>query len=86
MQATVRSVGLVARHARGSTKESMPDPARRPPGNPPREPIVIRIPIRVPEAPEIDGSYEEEDEAEIRRSPVIVPEMPPPPRPEERAH
>jgi hypothetical protein len=47
---------------------------------------VIRIPIRVPEAPEIDGSYEEEDEAEIRKPPVIVPEMPPPPRPEERAH
>jgi hypothetical protein len=85
MQATVRSVGLAARSARGTVRESMPDPMRRPPGNPPREPIVIRIPLRVPEVPEIDGSYEEEDEAEIRRSPGIIPEMPPPPRPEERA-
>ena len=86
MQATVRSVGSVARSAPGTTKESMPDPARRPPGNPPREPNVIRIPIRVPEAPEIDGSYGEDDEAEIRRPPVSIPEMPPPPPPEDRVY
>jgi hypothetical protein len=61
----------------------MPSPARRPPGDLPREPIIIRIPPRVPEIPEIDGD-EEEPDGEIRRPPGIPPEMPPP-RPEERA-
>lgn len=86
MQATVRSVGLAARATGRAVRESMPDPVRRPPGNPPLEPIVIKVPLRVPEAPEIDGSYDEEEETEIRKPPGIVPEMPPPPRPEERAH
>jgi hypothetical protein len=59
----------------------MPDPVRRPPDNPPPEPIIIKIPPRPPEAPEVDRS-DDDDEAEIR-TPLIVPEMPPPPRPEE---
>jgi len=86
MQMMAESVGLAARSARGTINETMPDPVRRPPGHPPQEPIIIKIPPRLPEAPEIDRSDgEEEEEAEIRRRPEIVPELPPPPRPEERA-
>jgi hypothetical protein len=67
-------------------KQGLPDPVRRPPGNPPQEPIIIKVPPRLPEVPEVDRSDdEEEEEAEIRRLPEIVPELPPPPRPEERA-
>jgi hypothetical protein len=67
-------------------KQGLPDPVRRPPGNPPHEPIIIKIPPRLPEVPEVDRSDDqEEEEAEIRRPPEIVPELPPPPRPEERA-
>jgi hypothetical protein len=60
----------------------LPDPVRRPPDNPPPEPIIIKVPPRPPEAPEVDRP-DDEDEAEIK-TPLIVPEMPPPPRPEER--
>jgi hypothetical protein len=70
------------RPARGTLHEMTPDPVRRPPDNPPPEPIIIRVPPRLPETPEVDRP-DDEDEAEIR-TPVIVPEMPPPPRPEER--
>ena len=66
-------------------KQGLPDPVRRPPGHPPQEPIIIKVPPRLPDAPEIDRSDDEEEEAEIRRPPEIVPESPPPPRPEERA-
>jgi hypothetical protein len=86
MQMMAEPVGLAARSARETINETMPDPVRRPPGHPPQEPIIIKIPPRLPEAPEIDRSDdEEEEEAEIRRPPEIVPELPPPPRPEERA-
>jgi hypothetical protein len=64
-------------------KQGLPDPVRRPPGNPPQEPIIIKVPPRLPEVDRSDD--EEEEEAEIRRLPEIVPELPPPPRPEERA-
>jgi hypothetical protein len=64
----------------------MPDPLPKPPGRPPGEPIIIRNPPRPPEAPEIDGSLDEEDDLEIGELPEIVPEMPPPPPPEERPH
>jgi hypothetical protein len=78
----LRNLAMIA-NIRG---DAMPDPVRRPPGHPPQEPIIIKIPPRLPEAPEIDRSDdEEEEEAEIRRTPAIVPESPPPPRPEERA-
>lgn len=63
--------------------EMMPGPARRPPGDPLREPIIIRRPPPAPEMPEIDVD-EEEPDGEIRRPPEIPPEMPPP-KPEERA-
>jgi len=67
-------------------EHTMPDPVRRPPGRPPGEPIIIKDPSRLPEAPEIDGSLDEKEEEipEIRRPP-ITPEMPPPPGPGERA-
>jgi hypothetical protein len=68
--------------ARSAFNEAMPDPVRRPPDNPPPEPIIIKVPPRPPEAPEVDRP-DDEDEAEIR-TPLIIPEMPPPPRPEER--
>jgi hypothetical protein len=60
----------------------LPDPVRRPPDKPPPEPIIIKVPPRPPEAPEVDRP-DDEDWAEIR-TPLIIPEMPPPPRPEER--
>jgi hypothetical protein len=64
----------------------MPDPIPRPPGRAPGEPIIIiRKPPRPPEVPEIDGSLDDEDDPDIGTPPGIVPEMPPPPRPEERA-
>ena len=65
--------------------ETMPDPLPKPPGRPPGEPIIIKHPPRPPEAPEIDGSLDEEDDPEIKRPPEIVPEKPPPPAPWERA-
>ena len=64
----------------------MPDPLPRPPRRPPGEPIIIRNPPRPPEAPEIDGSLDEEDDPEIGKLPEIGPEMPLPPPPEERPH
>jgi hypothetical protein len=63
----------------------MPDPVPKPPGRPPGEPIIIKNPPWPPEAPEIDGSLDEEDDPEIKRPPEIVPERPPPPAPWERA-
>ena len=66
--------------------QAMPGPLPRPPGRPPAEPIVIRTPPRRPRDDlEIDGSDDEEDGGEIRRPPGWVPDLPPPPRPEERA-
>ena len=64
----------------------MPDPLPRPPRRPPGEPIIIRNPPRPSEAPEIDGSLDEEDDPEIGKLPETGPEMPPPPPPEERPH
>ena len=85
MQAMVTSTTPAVWTVR-TEKQGLPDPVRRPPGHPPQEPIIIKIPPRLPEAPEIDRSDdEEEEEAEIRTPPDIVPELPPPPRPEERA-
>jgi hypothetical protein len=66
-------------------KQSLPDPVPRPPGRPPGEPIIIKVPPRPPEAPEVDGPQSEQDEdAEIRKPPAIIPEMPPPPAPWDR--
>ena len=68
----------------GTIAEAMPDPVHKPPGRPPGKPIIIKNPPRPPEAPEIDGSLDEGDEAEIRTPPEIVPEKPPPPAPWKR--
>jgi len=65
--------------------EALPDPLPKPPGRPPGEPIIIKDPPRPSEAPEIDGSLDEEDEPEIEKHPEIIPEKPPPPAPWERA-
>jgi hypothetical protein len=63
MQMMAESVGLAARSARGTINETMPDPERRPPGHPPREPIIIKISRRLPEAPEINRSDDEKGRA-----------------------
>jgi hypothetical protein len=62
-----------------------PGPLPKPPGRPPAEPIIIRTPPRPREDLEIDGSDDDENGKEIRRPPGWVPDLPPPPRPEERA-
>ena len=86
MQAIATSVGLPVRTVYDTIAEAMPDPVPKPPGRPPGEPIIIRRPPRPPEAPEVDGSLDEdEQDPEIKRPPEIVPEMPPPPAPWERA-
>jgi hypothetical protein len=64
---------------------ALPDPLPKPPGRPPGEPIIIRNPPRAPEAPEIDGSLDEEDEPDIDKPPETIPEKRPPPAPWERA-
>ena len=69
----------------GTFAEAMPDPVPKPPGRPPGELIIIKNPPRPPEAPEIDGSLNKEDEPEIQKPPAIIPEKPPPPAPWERA-
>jgi hypothetical protein len=84
MQAIAPSVSLPGRTVPGTIEESMPDPLPKPPGRPPGEPIIIRIPPRMPEAPEVDRDDDEED-PEIKKPPRIIPEMPPPPAPWERA-
>ncbi|HEX5078109.1 MAG TPA: hypothetical protein VFV80_03090 [Geminicoccaceae bacterium] len=67
-------------------KQGLPDPVPKPPGRPPGEPIIIKVPSRAPQAPEVDAPRDERDEeAEIRPPGTIVPEMPPPPEPRERA-
>ena len=51
-------------------KQGLPDPVRRSSGSSAQEPIIIKIPPRLPEAPEIDGSDDEEaEEAEIHGPP-----------------
>jgi hypothetical protein len=69
----------------GTPKETLPDPMPKPPSRPPGEPIIIRDPSRLPEAPEIDRPLDEEDDPEIKKPPEIVPEKPPPPAPWDRA-
>jgi hypothetical protein len=85
MQAIAKSAESAVRTAHDTIEQTMPDPVPRPPGRPPGEPIIIKDPSRAPEAPEIDGSLEDEDEVPEIKRPPITPEMPPPPRPGERA-
>jgi hypothetical protein len=63
----------------------MPDPVPKPPDRPPGEPIIIKNPPRPSEVVEIDGSLDEDDDPEIKKSPDIIPEKPPPPAPWDRA-
>ena len=72
MRATTTSQRSAARPSRARIR-TLPDPLPKPPGRPPGEPIIIRNPPRVPEAPEIDGSLDEEDEPEIDKPPEIIP-------------
>ena len=67
--------------------EAAPGPLPKPPSRPPAEPIVIRSPPRPRGDLEIEQSDDEdaEDGGELRRPPGWVPDLPPPPRPEERA-
>ena len=66
--------------------EVTPGPLPRPPSRPPAEPIVIKVPPRPREHPEVDRPNDEDEEKDdgIRRPPAWPPDMPPPPRPEER--
>jgi hypothetical protein len=67
--------------------EAMPNQPPKPPCDPPREPLIIRVPpsqIRLPEQ-EPTGPPDE-PEMELPDEPFwIPPEMPPPPHPEDRA-
>ena len=67
--------------------EAMPNQPPKPPCDPPREPLIIRVPpsqIRLPEQ-EPPGPPDE-PEMELPDEPFwIPPEMPPPPCPEDRA-
>ena len=56
----------------------------RPPGRPPAEPIVVKIPPRRRDDPEVEGP-DDEDEGGLRWPPAWLPDLPPPPPPEERA-
>ncbi|MGH6898101.1 MAG: hypothetical protein ACREJ5_16400 [Geminicoccaceae bacterium] len=85
MQTIAKSLGLSGRTVYGAIQETMPDPLPKPPGRPPAEPIIIRDPSRRPEEPEMDRSPDEEEDPEIKMPPEIIPEMPPPPGPGERA-
>jgi hypothetical protein len=83
-----KSAGLAVRTLRYVIEQATPDPLPKPPSRPPGEPIIIKDPSRQPDAPEVDRPLdreEEEEDAEIRRPPANIPEMPPPPTPDERA-
>jgi hypothetical protein len=78
MQAIAKSAESAVRTTYDTIEQTMPDPVPRPPGRPPGEPIIIKDPSRAPEAPEIDGLLEDEDEIPEIKRPPITPEMPPP--------
>ena len=65
-------------------KQGLPDPLPKPPARAPGEPIIIKVPPRPPQGPEVDVPHDDDEEAEIR-PPGIIPEMPPPPPPWDRA-
>jgi hypothetical protein len=86
MQTIAKSMGVAAQTGHGSLIKTMPDPVPKPPGRPPGELIIIKDPFRPLEAPELDGSLEEEEEENPKiKRPPITPEMPPPPEPWEYA-
>ena len=69
---------VVAR-AIGAVPEGLP----KPPARPPAEPIIIKVPPRPHEEPEVDRPDGGEDDDGIRRAPWML-DMPPPRPPEER--
>jgi hypothetical protein len=85
MQTIAKSMGVAAQTGHDTTQEATPDSVPKPPGRPPGEPIIIKDPFRPPEAPELDGSLDEEEENPEIKRPPIIPEMPPPPGPWEHA-
>lgn len=83
-----KSAGFAAGALRGAIEQKMSNSLPRPPKRPPGEPIIIKDPSRQPDAPEVDrpvNEDEDEEDVEIRRPPENIPDMPPPPGPEERA-
>ena len=67
--------------------ETAPGRLPRPPKRPPAEPIIIPVPPRPIDDLEIENPSDADDEpdAEIKRPPVSIPELPPPIPTEERA-
>ena len=62
---------------------AMPDRLPKPPARPPAEPIIIKVPPRPHEEPEVDRPDDGENDDGIRRVPWM-PDMPQPLPPEER--
>jgi hypothetical protein len=62
---------------------AVPGGLPKPPAHPPAEPIIIKVPPRPHEEPEVDRPDEGEDDDGLRRAPWM-PDMPPPLPPEER--
>ena len=78
---TDRVAGPVADAAIGAVPGGLP----KPPAHPPAEPIIIKVPPRPREEPEVDRPDDGEEDDGIRRAPWM-PDMPPPLPPEERPH
>ena len=62
---------------------AVPGGLPKPPAHPPAEPIIIKVPPRPREAPEVDRPDDGEGDDGLRRAPWL-PDMPPPRPPEER--
>ena len=62
---------------------AVPEGLSKPPARPPAEPIIIKVPPRPREAPEVDRPDDGENDDGIRRA-LWMPDIPPPPPPEER--
>ena len=67
----------------GGAIGAVPGGLPKPPAHPPAEPIIIKVPPRPREEPEVDRPDEGEDDDGLRRAPWM-PDMPPPLPPEER--
>ena len=67
-------MGLLASVAAGAIG-AVPGGLPKPPARPPAEPIIIKVPPRPHEAPEVDWPDEGEDEDGLRRAPWM-PERP----------
>ena len=79
MEAPTGLPASVVERAIGAVPEGLP----KPPAHPPAEPIIIKVPPRPREEPEVDRPDEGEGDDGIGRAPWM-PDMPPPLPPEER--